>query len=222
MDPLPPDIAAQDKGPGILATVVVVTVLSTLFCAARIYTRGRILGRLQLDDYLIVLAVVFAWASVAFTVMAVRSGNGKHFALLSPAQRSAAILWTMVGFCPGILSFAVPKLAVVVLLTRLLNPGRRHRVFLWGLVALCSVSLIACVPVLFGRCTPSRALWDLSVPPDACFSPWVLVFFAMYAGSLSAFTDLYLAVYPAMVLFSLQMNMRKKVALSTALGIGSM
>jgi hypothetical protein len=39
--------------------------------------------------------------------------------------------------------------------------------------------------------------------------------------ALSAFMDLYLAVYPAVILARLQMNMKKKVALGVALGIGS-
>lgn len=34
--------------------------------------------------------------------------------------------------------------------------------------------------------------------------------------------DLFLAVYPGMVLFKLQMSLRKKIALSAALGLGSM
>ena len=33
--------------------------------------------------------------------------------------------------------------------------------------------------------------------------------------------DLYLAVYPATVLFTLQMKLKKRIALSIALGIGS-
>lgn len=33
--------------------------------------------------------------------------------------------------------------------------------------------------------------------------------------------DLYLAVYPAMILAKLQMNIKKKLALAAALGIGS-
>lgn len=40
-------------------------------------------------------------------------------------------------------------------------------------------------------------------------------------AALSAFMDLYLAVYPAVILSQLQMNIRKKAALGTALGIGS-
>lgn len=38
---------------------------------------------------------------------------------------------------------------------------------------------------------------------------------------LSALMDLYLAVYPAVVLAKLQMNIKKKAALAAALGIGS-
>ena len=41
-------------------------------------------------------------------------------------------------------------------------------------------------------------------------------------SALSAVVDLYLAVYPAVVLAKLQLNIKKKLALSGALGIGSM
>lgn len=40
-------------------------------------------------------------------------------------------------------------------------------------------------------------------------------------AALSAFVDLYLALYPAVILARLQMNLRKKIALAVALGIGS-
>jgi hypothetical protein len=40
-------------------------------------------------------------------------------------------------------------------------------------------------------------------------------------SALSAAMDLYLAVYPAVILARLQMNIKKKMALATALGIGS-
>ena len=41
------------------------------------------------------------------------------------------------------------------------------------------------------------------------------------ASALSAAMDLYLAVYPAVILARLQMNIKKKMALASALGIGS-
>ena len=40
--------------------------------------------------------------------------------------------------------------------------------------------------------------------------------------AISAAVDFYLALYPALVLYKLRMNRRKKIALSIALGLGSM
>ena len=113
---------------------------------------------------------------------------------------------------------------------------RRYR------TTICLLSLLGCVLVLFVRCIPARSLWDFDVTPDYCFSASILVDYATYAGSkchtimrtidaitgkliaslvFSAFTDLYLALYPATVFFTLQMNWTKKLALSAALGVGS-
>jgi hypothetical protein len=39
---------------------------------------------------------------------------------------------------------------------------------------------------------------------------------------MSATVDLYLALYPMVVLMNLQMSLRKRIALSAALGLGAM
>jgi hypothetical protein len=55
---LPPEIAAQDKGPGILAAIISVSILSTLFVAGRLFVRIKVVKKLQLDDYLIMPSTV--------------------------------------------------------------------------------------------------------------------------------------------------------------------
>lgn len=40
--------------------------------------------------------------------------------------------------------------------------------------------------------------------------------------ALSAFVDLYLSIYPAVVLWKLNMSVKKRLALMCALGLGSM
>jgi len=171
---------------------------------------------------------------------AAASGSGRHFDTLSLEDQQNVIKYTIAAFCPGILSFAIPKLAVVALLTKLLNPSPAHRMFLWCSTSLTALVLFGCVIILYAQCTPSRSQWDFSVEGE-CWSKWVLVNYAIFAGgkevplpsfcfvpdrkltgtALSAFIDLYLAVYPAVILARLQMNMKKKTALAVALGIGS-
>ena len=53
-----------------------------------------------------------------------------------------------------------------------------------------------------------------------CVDKKIIVNFSLYAGAFSAFVDVYFAVYPAVVLFKLQLKLQKRIALMVALGIG--
>lgn len=154
------------------------------------------------------------------TVVAVDHGNGQHYQTLSIEQQERVRLWTLAAFCPGVMCFGLPKFAVVTLLTRLMNPSKKHRWFLWGMTIWCLLTLFATVGTLLGQCTPTRAMWNFDMDID-CVNPTHIVNFSLYAGALSAFVDLYLAIYPAVVLFKLQMKIRKKLALTAALSIGA-
>ncbi|KAK8862590.1 integral membrane protein [Apiospora arundinis] len=213
--------AAQDKGPTVLVACWTVTAISTVFVAGRLYVRGVLQRKLRSDDYLIILSLLCGFISTAFSTVATSYGNGKHFELLNLEQKQGAILWTTAAFCPGILSFGLPKLAVIALLTRILNPSRAHLWFLWTMGIVCTASLLATVGVLLGQCTPARSLWTFSITEKTCFDKKILIDYCVYAGSISAFVDLYLAIYPSLVLLKLQMPIKKKLALCAALGIGS-
>ncbi|KAH8900966.1 hypothetical protein GQ53DRAFT_612064, partial [Thozetella sp. PMI_491] len=210
-----------DKGPALLAVLCVLTPLSTIFCGMRLYTRGWIMGKLYSDDYFIAFSVVCALLSMGLSIKAVIAGDGKHFVVLSDSQKGDALLYSIASLSPSVLSFAIPKLGVVALLVRLLNPSRFQRIFLWTLVIVCAISAAMCNVLMFAQCRPTKALWDITVTEKECWDPYILVNYSIYAGTFSACTDLYLAVYPAIVLFGLQMKLKKKIVLSAALGIGS-
>ncbi|KAI2466522.1 hypothetical protein F4781DRAFT_350300 [Annulohypoxylon bovei var. microspora] len=218
---LSPEVAAETKGPAIVVVNCTVTAISTAFVFARLYVRIGIMKKFHLDDFLISLSLICGWLVVAFSIISVQSGNGSHISTLTPDQISGAVLWTMVGFVPGVLSFSIPKLAAIYLLTGLLEPSLMHRRILWTMGISCVIFLLGCVAILFGQCTPSRAQWDSSITEKTCINPWILVNYSIFAGAFSGFVDLYLAAYPASVLFTLQMNLRKKLALCVALGLGS-
>ncbi|KAJ1330919.1 hypothetical protein MN608_04375 [Microdochium nivale] len=210
----------QNKGPTIIATISSITALATVFVVSRIFVKGWMLRALTTDDYIIVASLVFGWLAVGFSIAAVLSGDGRHMAALTLDQISGAIMWTMIGFCPSILSISIPKFAVVTLLIKLLNPSRAHQIFLWMIVTLSGLCLCGCVVILYSQCTPTRSMWDFSITEKSCWDPWILINFSRFAAVFSGLVDLYLAVYPATVLCTLQLNWKKKVALSSALGIG--
>lgn len=232
-----------NKGPTAIIMCAVFQAWATMFAAARVFCRVRMLDRLYLDDWIIMLSVVCGWTAFAFTVVGVYNGDGRHMDTLTTYEQSQVLLWTIAGFFPGILSFSLPKLAVVSLLCRMLRPSARNRHFMYFICVVLVINAFVCFGMLFGRCIPFRAVWDLSIPTDEkrCFSFWHTVGMATFSSgkyleslfpylpsrtilTCAAFAlaaDFYLALYPSLVLRKLQMNSRKKIALSCALGVGS-
>lgn len=61
MEPRPghsADYALQDRGPTLMGVMVGLTVLATVFVAARLFVRVRLLRNVGLDDYLITASLV--------------------------------------------------------------------------------------------------------------------------------------------------------------------
>ncbi|EQB55852.1 integral membrane protein [Colletotrichum gloeosporioides Cg-14] len=210
----------EDKGPEMLWVCWTMAGLTTVFVSARVWCRRRIGRTFYSDDYCCILSLACILASCAAATVAISYGYGRHKDVLTYEQKKGAIFWSHVGFAPGIMSFAIPKLAVVSLLTRLMNPRRYHLWFLWGITILCLLTHIVVPGLHFGRCVPVASIWDDHVL-GRCFDPNITVDYSIYGGVLSAFVDVYLALYPTLVLFQLQMAMKRKIALSCALGVGA-
>jgi hypothetical protein len=49
---------AETKGPTILATCITLCVVSTMFVAARLFTRQKLMGKLLSDDYIVGASMV--------------------------------------------------------------------------------------------------------------------------------------------------------------------
>ncbi|RYP61818.1 hypothetical protein DL770_009711 [Monosporascus sp. CRB-9-2] len=213
----PRDPRSVNKGPIVIGIICAVTALSTVFAAARLFVRGKIKGKLLLDDYVIIISVLCTWLNVGFQVKSVWSRNGKHADMFTPEERADVIGWGRLGFAPGILLLGLPKFAVVALLTRLFCPSRAHRVFLWCLVWVCFIQLMVTVVLIFEECSEDETG---SRPGKYCISLGVKTRFDIYTSAFSGFVDLYLTLYPTIVLSKLQLSLRKKLAFSAALGVG--
>lgn len=169
-------------------------------------------------------------------------GYGRHAMFLTESALEMAILLNTVSFVFGILSFALPKLAVSAVLCRVLNPNTANRIGLWALTGFAAIVSVICIIILFTMCDPPEALWlvHLQKAGAKCRDTWILVNYAMFTGgmsmhpvvwktaielimtALSAFVDLYLAIYPSTILLHLHMSLRKRLALCAALGLGAM
>ncbi|PWY70298.1 hypothetical protein BO94DRAFT_502324 [Aspergillus sclerotioniger CBS 115572] len=210
----------ENKGPVLLAVMWTLTGLAMVMVLARLFIRTKIIHAVGLDDWLIGFSMILGLANVITATVAVHHGFGQHSSTIGPAATEKANLTIDIGWIFGILSFAFPKLGVAALLHRILIPGIRMKCALWGLTGLVMAVAVVNILLFFTSCDPPRALW-MTVAGATCRSSNVIIGFATFNGALSAFTDLSLAIYPSVILWKLQMSLRKKLALSAALGLGA-
>jgi hypothetical protein len=158
--------------------------------------------------------------SAVLATVAVSNGNGRHMLVLSEVDGQDVIFFTLLAFCPGILFFGLPKLAVLMLLVRLLNPAKWLKRFFWVTVWISQLSFICLIGLIIGRCNPPKKMWKTDTA-GKCLKMSIVTDFAVYVGAMSAFVDVVLAVYPAVVLFRTPMSLRRRIGLTATLGIGA-
>ena len=149
---------------------------------------------------------------------AVHFGGGRHIATLEPRQITNVIKLTVIGFVPGVTSFVFPKFAVVILLAKLLNPSRIHVICMWVASVVYLLLIAGMLTINFAQCTPAAAQWG--EVNGTCWNRRITVDYALTVGIVSVFFDFYLAIYPTIVLWQLQMDWRRKLAVSSSLGFG--
>ncbi|MCJ1306214.1 hypothetical protein MMC08_009032 [Hypocenomyce scalaris] len=215
----PPLGGDQNRGPTVNAVTWSLTAVATFFVVVRMYGRYFITRNPGRDDLFAMLGLFLSITYSATLTAAVAAGNGRHPYYLTEAQLSKSIKLNTIAIVPGLMAFSVPKVSVACLLMRLLNPGKYQRWFLYTIsIGIIPISMIDAI-MLFVQCSPVRGLWDSNITPT-CWSPFVLVDFAIFTGALSAFVDLYLALYAVHVLGRLNMTMGKKVGLCFVMGLG--
>lgn len=199
-----------DKGPEMMAVMWTMTALATLLVIARLCIRQRMLRNFGFDDWLIGASMViipsvsasseilldqdfwhirllqiFGLIFVATATVSVTYGYGQHMSNLDPKTVEPALMWNMISFIFGIISFAIPKLAVAALLHRILNPSLIQRITVWGLVILVAIIALINILIYVTMCNPPRALWKPSMilkGEATCRDVWILINYATFNG----------------------------------------
>jgi len=132
-----------------------------------------------------------------------------------------ATFWALFTDSWAFLSVTLPKVAVAFLLIRIFRPRPWVRTTILsmalGLFVVCIAGFIIC----FVQCNPVAGQWDPYKYPNAhCWPRNVQIDYALVGSSTSAFLDLAFAMYPAFVIWKLQLPMWKKLSTMVLMGLG--
>ncbi|RYP80988.1 hypothetical protein DL770_006033 [Monosporascus sp. CRB-9-2] len=179
------------------------TAVTLAFVALRLYTRQFIL---------------FLLLYTAFLQLALQFGFGQAIADLDLDAIALAIKWEMVGQTFAVVGMAVSKMSLGLFLLRLVVE-RWHRVSIWvAMLSLFGCSILTAV-MFWVQCVPVQGIYDPVVKPAAkCNIP--ITPFAVMLGVWCVVTDFFFAIFPAVVIWDLNMKKKEKILIAASMSLG--
>lgn len=175
----PPPGGDHTRGPDTYGAVIPITILSTAFVLARMYTRINVIRSVGWDDHTIVLAQVILSSGMPkpqpltvaqfmnvlnfiFQMLAVRNGLGRHMYYLPLQNIVNTRLYFHVIEILYNLSTAVIKISACLFLLRIMNRGttKTLRRSLYILMGILLVLCVATAIVILIQWIPIQAGWD--------------------------------------------------------------
>ncbi|KAK8222813.1 integral membrane protein [Phyllosticta capitalensis] len=208
----------ESQGPTVNAISIVFAIITAVVMLARLYARVFLVQKLGLDDVLISIGALLAWAFIAATILAVSHGLGSHYADVAKRGEDnliqyAKIVWLSSIFYNACLGFI--KTSVLALYMRLGDRGlRKLAIFMFVLVACQATgnSLAA----LF-ECSPIKAAYDTTVKNKKCIN---INAFYLANAAVNISTDVLTYTLPIRLVIHLQVPRNQKIGLGIMLSLG--
>ncbi|ELQ35484.1 hypothetical protein OOU_Y34scaffold00707g68 [Pyricularia oryzae Y34] len=202
-------VPQENRGPAFLVITGTLTSIATLFVGARLYTRAVIKRLVFCEDYIVILATLLLWVQLCTYTVAVQNGVGRHLRALTPEEREVALMWYHLAPFPSVIALGVPKIALAMMLNRVLLASFWASAASWFLSATSMANFVVTSLLIAFQCSPIRAAWIPDIADAKCTSE-----------PFSALADIYLALWPAFIIFKVETNKPKSIALSIVLGLG--
>ncbi|KAM7216432.1 hypothetical protein V8F06_008145 [Rhypophila decipiens] len=211
----------QSRQIDIIVCAAITWAIGASFVALRFYTRGYLLHNvLGMEDWFILVALVFSGATSAGMIEQAMDGLGKHtldvdLSLMIPMARAGwyTILWYM-------LALLFTKISILLLYIRILSyQHARYAVYaIMGIVIFANG--IWTLATVVTACVPLRAFWDRSAlqGQGTVYCHSLQIWFAN--TGLHIGTDVLLYVLPLPVIVNLRIRARQKIFLYSIFGLG--
>ncbi|KAI1419682.1 hypothetical protein F5Y12DRAFT_793006 [Xylaria sp. FL1777] len=196
-------------------------VLCTLFVALRFISLRIARRPIGLEDWLIVPAWIIEIGLCANGICSVVYGGvGRHLAYVRMYEPHGLVSWAQTLFVTELLYglvFPIEKTTILLLYLRLFRIHRWFRITTYVLIAYIWLWGISEVIVAISQCTPIAYQWDKSLHghciDQLAYYRWVSV--------PNVIHDVVMLILPLPIIWTLQMDVRQKLALSGVFLIGS-
>ena len=217
----PPKNGNENRQGQILAIAIVTAAVAAIAVALRMITRIWVVRKVGWDDYTILFAALGQIIDCALVIVEVHYGFGKHRFYLSQHQYLEFEKFAYGEWIQTFQTLMFTKLSICFFLLRI--PVERHLLRpIQGLIIVLIVSNIVLTLLWIFQCTPALAkAWNKQVPGE-CFTNGQLQRIIISQGIISIISDFGLALFPIVILWTINIELRVKAGLCALMSLGLM
>ncbi|KAL8751868.1 MAG: hypothetical protein Q9199_006134, partial [Rusavskia elegans] len=212
----------DNRVPEILGAVTTLIVLATIAVALRFFARAVQGAPYGYDDWLILFALVgdYSFSGVQYLgpLVAVRHGFGRHILMLDVPDVVEFGKLFFTDACLFPVAILAMKCSILWFYHRIF-PIRKFTISCIVIGAVTVAWFIASIVAQFLICRPFQYFWDKSIPGGKCISANHVAYFITSPPDI--LTSLAILILPIPWLWGLQMQRRRKIAISGIFILGS-
>ncbi|PNS14925.1 hypothetical protein CAC42_2154 [Sphaceloma murrayae] len=150
----------------------------------------------------------------------VLTGLGNDASKLTYTEVFEALKYTWITVFIGLVATTFAKFSVVALLLQVQGPNaKKRRMALWAIAGSFAVINVVQLALSTFQCNPPERLWYRYLP-GSCPRGRIAGNWNYLQGSVGAFTDLLLALWPISIAWTLQTTLRVKVGFCALMAVG--
>ncbi|CAJ2503150.1 Uu.00g105440.m01.CDS01 [Anthostomella pinea] len=209
--------ASQQTAISVVA--IVCTCVATAAYGVRLWARNFQGFGMMADDWLMLVALIFTFGTLAITILGARAGAGKHVWALDPQDVANVfeLLYSYTYIYAGSVSFT--KLSVLLFYRRLFERGTKWFHYRLAFAAfLCVGYPITIWGVAAGMCRPASFFWTQFIGGEGKCVDVNAAFLSLTV--INMVNDIIVLLVPIPEILQLQMSTQKKLAVCGVMLLG--
>ncbi|KAL5326353.1 hypothetical protein ACEPPN_004037 [Leptodophora sp. 'Broadleaf-Isolate-01'] len=208
----------NDISPSALTAIWTGASIAIIVVVVRTFTQAKIVGRVGIDDYLMILSLASALLNTSLITSSIHWGTGRHWYYLSDLERKMAVKYQVLAEVPGIAAPTLARISFSLFVLKFVGPSRAKKWILWSVIWGQIISNLILIIIILAQCEIFSALWDPTVG-GRCWSLYAQIYASYVIGAINSLHDLILTFLPLMILRVLNMSLRIRVILATLMGM---
>ncbi|KAF0330657.1 integral membrane protein [Colletotrichum asianum] len=208
----------QERQNSLVITSCFFTALSTLVVIARTFVRTVLIRKPGLDDYFIILALIFTLGYLAEVFVGKANHIGFASSQLSFDNMTNLLKTTLAIEATYYVCISAIKISILCMYLRF-AVSRSFNILCICTIAFHALFFVICIGVTLSQCQPLSKQWDLTGTVEGmCINTTAFFYFT---SGFNILTDIWILIIPIKTLSGILRPRREKIALAIIFGVGA-